>query len=116
MNEHEELVETAAITLCARFRENVKSPGLTFEQMEREWRKWNDDFKRPWLEAARAAIALIAERMETTTQAMADAWEEARPIRKGPYKNEADEQLAYADGNWLAMLRASPLYPPKKEG
>ena len=48
----------------------------------------------------------LSEAMRIVTTEMADAWEDARPRRKGPYKDDADERQAHAEGNWLAMLDA----------
>ena len=49
---------------------------------------------------------ILREAMRIVTTEMADAWEDARPRRKGPYKDDADERQAHAEGNWLAMLEA----------
>ena len=52
----------------------------------------------------------FSEQMRIVTAEMADAWEDARPRRKGPYKDDADERQAHAEGNWLAMLDACEAY------
>ena len=52
----------------------------------------------------------FSEQMRIVTAEMADAWEDARPRRKGPYKDDADERQAHAEGNWLAMLDVCEAY------
>ena len=69
----------------------------------------------PWVKYVRADVVPptphpTAEAMRIVTTEMADAWEDARPRRRGPYKDDADERQAYAEGNWLAMLEACDAY------
>lgn len=105
--EHEALVEAAARFLCPIDPDSdmeIVTLGIWYRPGIPHWRSHT--------EQARAAIALIAQKLETVTEEMATAWTSAG-TEAYDFKtaSKAEVEMAHAKGDWLAMLAASPLSP-----